>query len=103
MKCVFCGKEISDNSEFCEFCKNRIGYKEPAAVIISDKKQVNWILCLIMSIIFGYFAVDRFIIGQVGLGILKILTCGGCGIWYIIDIILIATKYNFKDIEWTEN
>ena len=41
-------------------------------------------------------------LGQVGVGILKLITFGGCGIWWIVDIILVATKYKFKDIEWVE-
>jgi TM2 domain-containing membrane protein YozV len=44
-------------------------------------KKVNWVLCLIMSIIFGSLGFDRFIMGQVGLGILKLITLGGCGVW----------------------
>jgi TM2 domain-containing membrane protein YozV len=68
----------------------------------SQKKKVNWILALIMSIIFGWIGVDRFIMGHVGLGILKLLTLGGCGIWWLIDLILIATKHEFKDVEWID-
>ena len=63
-------------------------------------KKVNWTLTLIMSVLFGSLGVDRFIMGQVGLGILKLLTGGGCGIWWLIDIILIASKHKFEDIEW---
>jgi len=66
-------------------------------------KKVNWLLTLIMSILFGSLGVDRFIIGHVGLGILKLITAGGCGIWWIIDLILIATKHKFEGIEWVEN
>lgn len=65
-------------------------------------KKVNWTLTLIMSIVFGSLGVDRFIMGHVGLGILKLLTLGGCGIWWLIDLILIATKHKFEDIEWVE-
>jgi TM2 domain-containing membrane protein YozV len=68
----------------------------------SGKRRVNWILTLVMSVLFGGLGVDRFIMGHVGLGILKLLTAGGCGIWYIIDIILIAIKHPFEDIEWVE-
>lgn len=65
-------------------------------------KKVNWTLTLIMSIVFGSLGVDRFIMGHIGLGILKLLTLGGCGIWWLIDLILIATKHKFEDIEWVE-
>jgi len=36
----------------------------------------------------------------VGLGILKIVTAGGCGIWWLVDLILIASKHEFKDVQW---
>jgi hypothetical protein len=40
---------------------------------------------LIVSLVAGSFVVDRFIIGDTGLGIGKLLTCGGLGVWAIID------------------
>ena len=45
---------------------------------------------IILSIFLGWLGVDRFYFGYTGLGILKLLTCGGWGIWWVIDIILIA-------------
>lgn len=66
------------------------------------KRKVNWTLTLIMSIIFGSLGVDRFIMGKVGTGILKLITFGGCGIWWLIDLILIATKHPFEDVEWIQ-
>jgi TM2 domain-containing membrane protein YozV len=65
-------------------------------------KKVNWTLTLIMSILFGSIGVDRFILGHVGLGLLKLLTLGGCGVWWLVDLILIATKYKFQGIEWVD-
>ncbi len=75
-------------------------FKELVPLLVMAKKKVNWILALIMSIIFGGLGVDRFIMGHIGLGILKLITAGGCGIWWLIDLILIATKHEFKDVEW---
>lgn len=63
-------------------------------------KKVDWTLTLIMSIFFGTLGVDRFLMGHVGLGILKLISAGGCGIWWLIDLILIASKHKFDGIEW---
>lgn len=40
---------------------------------------------LILSILFGTLGVDRFMLGDMGMGILKLLTFGGCGILALID------------------
>jgi TM2 domain-containing membrane protein YozV len=58
----------------------------------------SFLTALILSIFVGWLGVDRFYLGHIGLGILKLLTGGGCGIWYLIDIILIATR-QVKDSE----
>lgn len=57
---------------------------------------------LIISIVAGSLGIDRFMIGDVGLGVGKLITCGGMGIWAIIDWFLIqdATKRkNFEKIQ----
>ncbi|MDO5088487.1 MAG: TM2 domain-containing protein [Leptotrichiaceae bacterium] len=53
----------------------------------------------LISVFLGQWGIDRFMLGEIGLGILKLLTCGACGVWTVIDWFLISKKtkeYNFK-------
>ena len=58
----------------------------------------DWLTTLLLAIFLGGFGVHRFYTGHIGIGIAQLLTLGGCGIWSLIDIIMIATG-SFKDAE----
>ena len=51
----------------------------------------DWLVTLLLSIFVGSLGVDRFYLGHTLLGVLKLVTFGGCGIWWLIDLILIVT------------
>ena len=57
--------------------------------LFSDK---SWTTALILSVVVGTLGVDRFYLGYTGLGIAKLVTLGGCGIWALSDFILIAVR-----------
>ena len=56
-------------------------------------------ITLIISLLGGAFGVDRFYIGDTGLSIAKLLTCGGLGIWSIIDWFLIMSAVREKNFQ----
>jgi TM2 domain-containing membrane protein YozV len=57
------------------------------------------VIILIVSLITGPLAIDRFMIGDIGLGVAKLLTCGGLGIWVLIDWITIMGTTRRKNTE----
>jgi len=67
------------------------GYMAPTGV--SDK---SFIVLVLLSFFGGGLGLDRFYAGHIGLGILKLLTLGGCVIWALVDLIIAITG-NFKD------
>ena len=65
---------------------NSVQFKDPTTV-------------LIVSLLAGGLGIDRFMIGDTGLGIGKLLTCGGGGIWSIVDLFMIQKATRQKNME----
>ncbi|TIC88987.1 NINE protein [Nocardioides sp. GY 10113] len=57
--------------------------------LFSDKE---WLTTALLSWFLGQFGVDRFYLGYTGLGVAKLLTLGGCGIWALVDAILVLMR-----------
>ena len=57
---------------------------------LSERKDRT--LIFVVSLIFGYLGVDRFLVGDIAWGVLKLLTFGGCGILWLIDLFLIWNR-----------
>jgi hypothetical protein len=74
------------------------GYSYQASQVPGLFSSKSYVTALLLSFFFGVFGVDRFYLGHVGVGLGKLFTLGGLGIWALIDFILIATK-NVKDAE----
>ncbi len=56
-------------------------------------------ISVILSALVGAWGVDRFYIGDVGLGVGKLLSCGGVYIWWLVDIFLISDATKRKNFE----
>ena len=121
MYCRNCGKQIADNAVICihcgakpsvgaKYCQNCANEVDPNAEICvkcgvrlgkTSTKGKDWLVALLLSIFLGGLGVDRFYLGYIGLGVLKLITGGGFGIWWLIDLILIATG-KLRDSEGRE-
>ena len=120
MYCRTCGNEVVENAVICphcganplsgnKFCWNCGAPTEPNAVIcpkcgvklVKIGAGKDWLVALLLSIFLGDLGIDRFYLGHIGLGILKLITAGGFGIWWLIDVILIAGN-KLKDAEGNE-
>ena len=57
------------------------------------KEWRDSLVTMLLSIILGELGIDRFYRGQIGLGVLKLLTAGGAGIWWLIDAIIAVVRF----------
>lgn len=64
----------------------------------TDTSSKNFIILLVLSIFLGSIGIDRFYLGKIGTGVVKLITFGGLGIWWLIDLIIIVSG-NMKDAE----
>lgn len=66
---------------------------------LQTAKAHDPLLMFIVSFSLGIFGIDRFMLGQVGLGILKFITLGGLGLWYLIDLFLVMEATRTENFE----
>jgi len=68
-------------------------------VTILQSESQNPVELFGWNIWLGWLGIDRFLVGDIGLGILKLITLGGLGIWQIIDCFLIGNRTRRNNIE----
>ena len=84
-------QQLDQMSDKQIFMLNSVDFKEPETA-------------LVLSILAGCLGIDRFYIGDTGLGVLKLITAGGFGVWWIADMFVIrgkTRKNNTKEFQET--
>ena len=87
--CVECGAKISKQALSCPSCGRPTALKP--AKTINRTSDDRYLVSLVLCFFFGYLGVHRFYLGHPVTGILQFITLGGCGIWTLIDFIILLS------------
>ena len=95
--CPSCGAEVNEKAVVCVKCGVAVNNSNIQVQTgpVSDKE---WIVALLLAFFLGFLGAHRFYTGHIGIGVIQLLTLGGCGIWALIDLILIIVG-SYTDAE----
>lgn len=94
--CPKCGAPVEDSATFCPKCGTSL-QAQPASPLDSKvPSDGRWLIALLLCFFLGCLGIHRFYVGKTGSGIAMLLTCGGCGIWALVDFIMILVN-SFTD------
>lgn len=66
-------------------------------IAVQTQSYINPTVTTIISVLLGELGIDRFMVGDIGMGVLKLLTGGLCGVLWLIDIFTISKKVKNKN------
>ena len=97
MFCNQCGKEMAENAVMCPECgapNPNIKNQQPDG----NASEKDWLTTLLLCLFLGGLGIHSFYTKKTVIGVIQLLTAGGCGVWALVDLIMIAMG-NFKDGE----
>jgi TM2 domain-containing membrane protein YozV len=91
---IMVNSKFFDGSQLIRIRERLLAVDDSKWILLQAMQFKDPTTSLIISLLGGALGIDRFVIGDTGLGIGKLLTLGGCGIWALVDLFLImdATK-----------
>jgi len=95
--CSYCGHQTQPQAVVCLRCgaavqRNFAASPDPAV------SPHDWLATALLCFFLGAFGIHRFYTGHRTVGIFQLLTAGGCGIWWLFDLLVIVLG-NFRDSE----
>ena len=107
MNCPNCGGTIEPGQIKCFKCGSAVQQSVPQAAQMQQQQSPqtgsfsqtvsagdepkDWLTTLLMCFFVGYLGVHRFYTGSIAIGIIQFFTLGLCGVWTLVDFILILT------------
>jgi len=98
MYCPNCGKQIDDRAVICVNCGISIANPNVTSSLIGADgiQRYDWLTTLLLCFFLGGLGVHSFYTKKTGIGVAQLVTLGGCGVWALIDLIMIITE-SFRD------
>ena len=60
--------------------------------------SIDWLALFLLTFFVGVLGVHRFYVGKIGTGVLMLITLGGLGVWFLVDLLLVVTgRFTNKD------
>jgi TM2 domain-containing membrane protein YozV len=92
MYCRNCGRQIENDSAFCVYCGVATTNQTVVNPVIDGVQRYDWLTTLLLCFFLGGFGVHSFYTKKTAIGVAQLLTLGGCGIWALVDLIMIITE-----------
>ncbi|MFC3122601.1 TM2 domain-containing protein [Agaribacter flavus] len=89
--CRYCGQQISDVDLVCPHCHSKQHFNTPPHT--NTRRNSEGVVAFVLCFFLGFIGIHRFYYGKVGTGFLMILTMGGLGIWWLVDLIRIGVGH----------
>ena len=95
---VMINSKYFENTQIMKIRESLLNLDESKWIYVQSLQFKEPTISFIISLVAGIWGVDRFFVGDIGLGILKLLTIGGLGIWVFIDWFLIMGVTREKNL-----